>query len=600
MKKKNKRLVLAAACTIGIGSMYFGFQPARVEAAIAGWEQYGQTWVYKEEDGSYSKNKFKEIQGQTYYFDTIGNMVTGWKSLEDKWYYFSGSGAMVKGWIQLEDTWYYLKDNGVMESNSFVSDTYFVKNNGSMATKEWVKVKGDYYYILENGMRLTNSWVETGGLWYYLLGDGIMATNQWVENQYYVQNSGVMVTGWYDVNGKTYYFRPNGASVTGMTQVGGVSYYITPEGGLQEGWIHLEGRWYYADPGSGAFAKGWRIVDGTWYYLSPSSMELATGWVLDAGQWYFLQGNGAMATGWQLVKGSWYYLNPSNGVMLQDWLNLGGTWYYLTSGSGTMVTGWHQVRNKWYYFEHNGSMRSSAWVGEQYYVGSDGAMYASKNIGIGGVPYRFGADGRNIPFTKYVDPINNRTYYLEPNYFTDPQIGVGADQVSLEDFFTAAVYTEAGDQGDIGMQAVALVMLNRLEDKREFPNDLRVLIYQANQYAIARDGFDGKMAPLTRVLRDPKLKAQSFVYYENARRAVRKAQAIIDNYKANGTKRIIEGFPLPAGYDDFNYLFFMTPEAFNRLEASGSLSKEAVGGFTSYTPNADKTSGHVFFRYWRK
>ena len=43
------------------------------------WIQSGSYWRYRHSDGTYTTNDFENINGQTYYFDASGYMVTGWK-----------------------------------------------------------------------------------------------------------------------------------------------------------------------------------------------------------------------------------------------------------------------------------------------------------------------------------------------------------------------------------------------------------------------------------------------------------------------------------------------------------------------------------------
>lgn len=57
---------------------------------------YNGKWWYRHSDGSYTKNDFEDIDGQTYYFDGNGYMVTGWRQIKSDWYLFNGSGMMVK------------------------------------------------------------------------------------------------------------------------------------------------------------------------------------------------------------------------------------------------------------------------------------------------------------------------------------------------------------------------------------------------------------------------------------------------------------------------------------------------------------------------
>lgn len=94
------------------------------------WQQdrwiHNGKWWYRHGDGSYTKNDFEVINGQTYYFDQDGYMVTGWKSLNDTYYFFDASGAMVKNrWIGN----YYLLGDGTMAKNQWIG-SYYVGSDG--------------------------------------------------------------------------------------------------------------------------------------------------------------------------------------------------------------------------------------------------------------------------------------------------------------------------------------------------------------------------------------------------------------------------------------------------------------------------------------
>ncbi len=67
-------------------------------------------WWYCHSDGSYTVADWEDIDGQRYYFDAAGWMVTGWQWVGDKCYYLDVSGALVKDrWIDN----YYVDENGV-------------------------------------------------------------------------------------------------------------------------------------------------------------------------------------------------------------------------------------------------------------------------------------------------------------------------------------------------------------------------------------------------------------------------------------------------------------------------------------------------------
>ena len=64
-------------------------------AASGTWVQSGNRWWYKNADGTYPANEWKEISSKWYYFDKDGWMVTGWQKLGSTWYYMDASGAMM-------------------------------------------------------------------------------------------------------------------------------------------------------------------------------------------------------------------------------------------------------------------------------------------------------------------------------------------------------------------------------------------------------------------------------------------------------------------------------------------------------------------------
>ena len=124
-----------------------------------------------------TKNDFETIQGQTYYFDANGYMVTGWKKINNKDYFFNDSGVMVK------DAWqgaYYLGSDGAMLTNTFTKDGYYVGANGAYYTNRWFKDQGKDYYVNGSGKLVKNAWQGA----YYLGKDGVMLTNAFTPDGY--------------------------------------------------------------------------------------------------------------------------------------------------------------------------------------------------------------------------------------------------------------------------------------------------------------------------------------------------------------------------------------------------------------------------------
>lgn len=164
------------------------------------WIQSGSYWWYRHSDGTYTTNDFENINGQTYYFDASGYMVTGWKQIGSDWYYFNSAGVMVK------DAWV---------------GNYYFESDGKMATNKWI----GNYYVGE---------------------DGCVVTNQWI-GVYYVGSNGAMATGWQCISGQWYYFDSNGIYQTGERYLGGEYYYFNSQGVMQTG--TAEDGWEYNSSG---------------------------------------------------------------------------------------------------------------------------------------------------------------------------------------------------------------------------------------------------------------------------------------------------------------------------------------------------------------
>lgn len=63
---------------------------------VGAWEQDGTGWWYRNPDGSYPVNAWKEIRGAWYFFDQSGYMKTGWIDWNGKQYYCGAeNGAML-------------------------------------------------------------------------------------------------------------------------------------------------------------------------------------------------------------------------------------------------------------------------------------------------------------------------------------------------------------------------------------------------------------------------------------------------------------------------------------------------------------------------
>jgi len=103
------------------------------------WIKVLDKWRYNDSYGRQIKNTwfYDRSYGKNYYFDSEGNMATGWLNLNNIWYYLNGDGSMQTGWKQLGDNWYYLNSDGKMATGWFKDNDnkyyYLNERTGAMA-----------------------------------------------------------------------------------------------------------------------------------------------------------------------------------------------------------------------------------------------------------------------------------------------------------------------------------------------------------------------------------------------------------------------------------------------------------------------------------
>lgn len=365
------------------------------------------------------------------------------------------------------------------------------------------------------------------------------------------------------------------AATAGFKTIGGKTYYIKSDGSKQKGWLTLGKYKYYFNKTTGVQVKGWLSVSGKkTYYFTSKKGAMVTGWMTDSKKHkrYFNPKTGKLTRGWMKnSKGQRYYFTSGEGVMATGWMkNSKGQKRYFYSNSGVMATGWlkNTSKNITYYFDtdtgymYTGLNRIS---GKLYYFKSNGVMAVSTTVSVNGVTYSISATGVATAKTskpnvnvsngnvKVYDNTNSRYYTMVKEYKSHP--GIANGKTTDEALLAALCEAEAGNQGKIGMEAVALCVLNRtIKSDKEFPSTIRGVIYEnigsstTPQYSVVRDGALAKRLKGT---------------FENrtlAYQAAREAMTIFNNYVKTGKARTLNGFKKK----DFNYMYFMMNSAFKK------------------------------------
>ena len=312
-------------------------------AMATGWRHVSNQWYWMDssQDGKMAANELVNDNGTYYWCNSSGAMIRNGWCKDSAWHWASGSGAMSSGWLKTGGSWYWLdrsdpKHPMLTGLQTIDESDYFFKDSGAMALTCWVKVD------TTGNARFASSSGALGNI--TRDADGTLKSN------------GVLCSGWVNLGGgvKTYADPISHKAMTGWIKDGTETYYINPSSGVvSTGWEQINGAWYLFNY-SGKMLTNWQKVGGNWYYMD-SSGAMQTGWLKTGDTWYYLNGSGAMLIGWQWIGSNWYYMNGS-GAMQTGWLKQGGTWYWL-SGSGAMATGWQKIGGTWYYFNGSG-----AWV----------------------------------------------------------------------------------------------------------------------------------------------------------------------------------------------------------------------------------------------
>ena len=394
--------------------------------------------------------------------------------------------------------------------------------------------------------------------------------------------------GFKTVGGKTYYIKSDGSKQKGWLTLGKYKYYFNKTTGVQvKGWLNVNGqKTYYFTSQKGAMVTGW-LTDSRKRkrYFNPKTGKLTRGWMKNSKgkKYYFTSGEGIMATGWlKNSKGQKRYFHSTSGVMATGWLkntskNIS---YYFDPETGYMTTGWRRISGKKYYFStSNGSMATGLKTidGKKYYFKTDGSMAVSTTVTVSGVTYTISSTGVATVKTshsnqnlsngnvKVYDTQNSRYYTMVKEYKTHP--GIANGKTTDEALLAALCESEAGDQGKIGMEAVALCVLNRtIKKDKEFSSTVRGVIYESMvngtypQYSVVRDG-----ALLKRL--NGNFENRTLAY-----QAAKKAMTIFNNYVKNGKSRTLTGFK----QKDFNYMYFMMNSSFKKQPLTFSKVKYEV------------------------
>lgn len=166
--KKSTAACLAAMLTFTMGATCFAGE----------WKETDNGKMYLDDNGK-AVTGIREIDDNTYYFNSKGIMQSGW--LTDKKgsrFYFGSDGAMKTGWLKIKSSRYYLTKNGAAATGvTKIGDNYYCFSDKGRMLTGWQSAGGETYYYESNGKRAVNKTLKIEGKRYRFDGDGNVVTS---------------------------------------------------------------------------------------------------------------------------------------------------------------------------------------------------------------------------------------------------------------------------------------------------------------------------------------------------------------------------------------------------------------------------------------
>ena len=330
-----------------------------------------------------------------------------------------------------------------------VADATGIAKYLGLAKGSWEKDEQGNKYFVENGVKVTGE-KKIGEYWYY-----------------FDTNTGAMITGLFNLPGKTVYYNVDGQMQYGEQKINGYWYYFKPgNGAMQTGLVDLgEKVVYYAS--NGQMQYGEQKINGYWYYFKPGNGAMQTGLVDLGEKVVYYASNGQMQYGEQKINGYWYYFKPGNGAMQTGFVNLGNK-IVCYNKSGKMVYGERVIGGHFYYFKNgSGAMAKDEWCNGNYYEEN--------------------GQKENEQFTDILGEsqatVDQLMEYFESKGGQYPDFYSKSDAPTLKEF--CAIYYEEAQQQGIRAE-VAFVQAMKETNWLRYGNDVKI-----EQYNFAGIGASG-------------------------------------------------------------------------------------------------------------
>ena len=336
--------------------------------------------------------------GNWYYLGQDGKALTGSQVIDNIPLYFYPNGVQAKDAFVILDgnSYYFQKDTGQLVRDRFWSDDdgnwYYSDKEGKLLTGEQtidgfdmyfypdgVQAKGEivtigiepYYFDKDSGHKVINTDITINGKTYHAEANGLL-----IETEQKLPQRPLVSGGHFqeDSSGNWYYYTATGEKLRGWQNVDGVTLYFDEEGRqAKNGERIIDGFHYYFSHYSGAVKtnywdtwtveiRRWEPFEKTYNVYYGSDGRRYYGWHRVGDQLYYFDHTGRVENALTTFKGQ-NYLFDNHGKLVKDafyihtlrvFVGTSNT-SYRSNKFGQVLTGEHHINGDDYYFSNSGS-----------------------------------------------------------------------------------------------------------------------------------------------------------------------------------------------------------------------------------------------------
>ena len=402
--------------------------------ALTGSQVIDNIPLYFYPNGVQAKDAFVILDGNSYYFQKdTGQLVRDrfWSDDDGNWYYSDKEGKLVTGEQSIDGFDMYFYPDGVQAKGEIVTigiePYYFDKDSGHKVINTDITINGKTYHAEANGLlieteqKLPQRPLVSGG---HFQED---SSGNW----YYYTATGEKLKGWQNVDGVTLYFDKEGRQAKdGERTIDGSDYYFSHySGAVKTNYWHT---WSIEIRRQEPFAKTYNVYygsDGRRYY----------GWHRVGDQLYYFDYKGRVENDLTIFKGQ-NYLFDNHGKLVKDAFYIQslrvfvGTLNtsYRSNKFGQVLTGEHHINGDDYYFSNSGSpvtgIVNKGGKDYYYFEGKLLKNYLGPLLGRQELDYDayysgiVGTDKDGVLLTGVSTANNGKLYYFENIYFDNSNI----------------------------------------------------------------------------------------------------------------------------------------------------------------------------------